>query len=159
MRKLEKKTKKTSEAMKMKLKTDTAQTQTAIRTATSLSWTTLDTAVIEAEDWIEFMKRSTDEAMEKMNNTKSNAGSKTYGRMKWILAMRIASVPVERWLVSAVECNPELSTKKQNLQRRRKTQKEDGKMRSTNSSSLKKLKRQQEMTWSITARGSKWQET
>ena len=48
----------------MKLKTGTAQTHTAIRTATSPSWTTLDTAVIEAEDWIEFMKRSTDEAME-----------------------------------------------------------------------------------------------
>ena len=47
----------------------------------------------------------------------------------------------------------------QNLQSHRKTQKEDGKMRSTNSSSLKKLKRQQEMTWSITARLSKWQET
>ena len=32
-------------------------------------------------------------------------------RMKWRLAMRIASLPVERWVVKTAGWNPELSTK------------------------------------------------
>ena len=34
------------------------------------------TAEIEEEDWIEYMKRSTDEVMQRMKKQKSNAGSK-----------------------------------------------------------------------------------
>ena len=56
----------------------------------------IDTAVIEEEDWIEYMKRSTDEAIEQMKNTKIQCWMKTHRRMKWRLAMRIASLPVER---------------------------------------------------------------
>ena len=36
----------------------------------------MDTAVIEEEDWIEYLKRRTDEAVERMKIQKSNAGSK-----------------------------------------------------------------------------------
>ena len=36
----------------------------------------IETAEIEEEDWIDHMKRSTDEAMERMKAAKSNAGSK-----------------------------------------------------------------------------------
>ena len=63
MRKMEKKTKKTWEALKMKLKTGAAQTHTVIRTDISFMNDTdeeIDTAVIEEEDWIEYMRRSTD---------------------------------------------------------------------------------------------------
>ena len=104
-----------------------------------------DTAVIEEEEWIEYMKRSTDEAIEYRKNTEIQCWIKTHRRMKWRLAMRIESLLVERWVVKAAEWNPELSTQ-YNTCRAIGRQKEDGKMRSTNSSSLKKLKRQQEMT-------------
>ena len=70
-----------------------------------------DTAVIEEEDWIEYMKRSTDEAIEQMQNTKIQCWIKTHRRMKWRLAMGMASLPVERWAVKAADWNPELSTK------------------------------------------------
>ena len=66
---------KNREALRMKLKTGTAQTRTAIRTPTSPIMTDtdeeMDTAVIEEEDWIEYKKRSTEEAMEQMKNTKN----------------------------------------------------------------------------------------
>ena len=96
----------------------------------------MDTAVVEEEDWIEHMKRSTDDAIEKTQNSKIQCWIKTHRRMKWRLAMRIASLPVERWSLKAAEWNPELSTKYQTY-RAIGRPKEDGKMRSTNSSSLK----------------------
>ena len=57
------------------------------------------------------MKRSTDEAIEQMKNTKNRCWIKTHNRMKWRLALRIASLPGERWIVKAAEWNPELSSK------------------------------------------------
>ena len=36
---------------------------------------------------------------------------KTHRKMKWRLAMRIASLPEERWAMKAAGWNPELSTK------------------------------------------------
>ena len=57
----------------------------------------IDTAEIEEEDWIEYMKRSTDEAMERMKTAKIHCWIKTRRRMKWRLAMRIVSLPEERW--------------------------------------------------------------
>ena len=159
MRKLEKKTKKTWKVLKMKLKTDTAQTQTAIRTATSPSWTTQDTALIEEEDWIDFMKRSTDEAMEHMKNTRIQCWIKNSQKNEMEIGDENRIGTGRKVGGESSWMGPWTQYKIQNLQSRRKTKKEDGKMRSTNSSSLKKLKRQQEITWSVTARGSKRQET
>ena len=42
----------------------------------------IDTAVTEEEDWIEYMKRSTDEAIEQMKNTKIQCWIKTHRRIK-----------------------------------------------------------------------------
>ena len=47
-----------------------------------------DTEVIEEEDWIEYMQRSTDEAIEQMKTTKIQCWIKTHRRMKWRLAMK-----------------------------------------------------------------------
>ena len=63
----------------------------------------IDTEVIEEEDWIEYMKRSTDVAIEQMKTTKIQCWIKTHRRKKWRLAMRIASPPGERWVVKAAE--------------------------------------------------------
>ena len=38
----------------------------------------IDTTLIEEEDWIEYIKRSTDEAMEKMENAKIRCRNKTH---------------------------------------------------------------------------------
>ena len=70
----------------------------------------IDITVIE-EDWIEYIKRSTDEAIEKMENAKIRCWNKTHKRMKWRRVQRIATSPSERWLVKAAEWNPELSSK------------------------------------------------
>ena len=51
----------------------------------------IDTAEIEEEDWIEYIKRSTDEAMQRMETAKIHCWMKAHRRMKWRLAMRIAS--------------------------------------------------------------------
>ena len=67
--------------------------------------------MIEEEEWIDYIKRSTDEAMEKMENAKIRCWNKTHKGMKWRLALRTASLPNERWLVKAAEWNPELSSK------------------------------------------------
>ena len=56
----------------------------------------IDTAEIEEEDWIDYMKRSTDEAMERTKTAKIQCWIKTHRRMNWRLAMRIASLPEER---------------------------------------------------------------
>ena len=51
----------------------------------------VDTADIEEEEWIEHVKRSTDEAIEQMENAKIRCWIKTQKRMKWRLTMRTAS--------------------------------------------------------------------
>ena len=71
----------------------------------------IDTAEIEEQDWIEYMKRSTDEAMVRMKTAKVQCRIKAHRRMKWRLAMRIASLPEERWVAKAAGLNPELSMK------------------------------------------------
>ena len=71
----------------------------------------IDAAEIEEEDWVEYIKRSTNEAMEKMENEKIRCWNVTQRKMKWRLAMRIALSPNERWLLKAAEWNPELSSK------------------------------------------------
>ena len=66
---------------------------------------------IEEEDWVEDIRRSTIEAMEKMENEKIRCWKMTQRKMKWRLAMRIATSPNDRWLIKAAEWNPELSSK------------------------------------------------
>ena len=46
-----------------------------------------------------------------MKTTKIQCWIKTRRRMKWRLAMRIASLPDEKWAVKAAQWNPELNTK------------------------------------------------
>ena len=49
--------------------------------------------------------------MEKMENEKIRCWKMTQRKMKWRLAMGIATSPNERWLIKAAEWNPELSSK------------------------------------------------
>ena len=66
----------------------------------------IDTAEIEQEDWIESAV-----AKEGMRKARSPCWIEMHRRMKWRLAMRIASLPKERWVRKAAEWNPGLSTK------------------------------------------------
>ena len=63
-----------------------------------------DTAGIEAEDWIEYIKRSTKEAEGKMKSANIPCWIEAQRKMKWRLAMRIASLPKK-----AARWNPALS--------------------------------------------------
>ena len=47
----------------------------------------IDTRAIEEEEWIEYTKRSTDEAIVKMKKAKVRCWIKTHKRMKWRLAV------------------------------------------------------------------------
>ena len=49
--------------------------------------------------------------MEKMENEKIRCWKMTQRKMKWRLAMRIATSPNERWLIKAAGWNPKLSSK------------------------------------------------
>ena len=71
----------------------------------------IDTISIEEEDWIEYIKRSTEEAIEKMERAKIRCWNKTHRKMKWKLALRIETSPSERWLNKSAEWNPELSSR------------------------------------------------
>ena len=59
----------------------------------------------------EFIKRSTIEAMEKMETEKIRCWKLTQRKMTWRLAMRIATSQKDRWLIKAAEWNPKLSSK------------------------------------------------
>ena len=71
----------------------------------------IDAAEIEEGESVEDIKRSTNEAVEKMENEKIRCWKMTQRKMKWRLAMRIATSPNERWLFKAAEWNPELRSK------------------------------------------------
>ena len=58
----------------------------------------IDTNVIEEEDWIGYIRRSTADAIDKMEHAKIRCWNKTHKKMKWKLALRIATSPSERWL-------------------------------------------------------------
>ena len=110
-----KKTKKqTTEAQMRKLPTVAVQTQ--IVSDISFMEDTdeeIATGEIEEEDWMEFLKRSTSMAVERMKTAKIPCWIETNRRMKWRLAMRLASLPGERWTKKAAKWNPRLSTKHQ----------------------------------------------
>ena len=65
----------------------------------------------EEEEWIEYMKRSTEVAIDRMKTAQIQCWIKTHRRMKWRLAMRIASLPEVIWIRKAAEWNPNFSTK------------------------------------------------
>ena len=58
----------------------------------------IDTAEIEEEDWFDYIKRSTAEALGKMERAKIRCWNRTHRKMKWKLALRIATSPSERWI-------------------------------------------------------------
>ena len=66
---------------------------------------------IEEEDWIDYIRRSTAEAIDKMEFARIRCLNKTHQKMKWKLALRIATSPSERWLKKAAEWNPEAEFK------------------------------------------------
>ena len=57
----------------------------------------IDTAEIEEEDWFDYIRRSTADAIDKMEHAKIRCWNKTHRKMKWKLASRIATSPSERW--------------------------------------------------------------
>ena len=57
----------------------------------------MDTTAIEEEDWIDYIKRSTADALDKMEHAKIRCWNRTHKKMKWKLALRIATSPSERW--------------------------------------------------------------
>ena len=63
----------------------------------------IDAAEIEEEEWVEYIERSTNEAMEKMENENIRCWKMTQRKMKWRLAMRIGASPNERWWIKAAE--------------------------------------------------------
>ena len=69
----------------------------------------IDTAEIQQKEWIEHMKRRT-AAEEEMRKAKIPCWIEMQRRMKWRLAMRIASLTKERWVRKAAEWNPGPST-------------------------------------------------
>ena len=71
----------------------------------------IDTIEIEEEDWIEYIKRSTANAFDRMERAKVRCWNRTHEKMKWKLALRSATSPSERWLKKAAEWNPELSSR------------------------------------------------
>ena len=71
----------------------------------------MDTIEIEEEDWIEYIKRSTADALDKMERAKIRCWNRTHTKMKWKLALRIATSPCERWLKKAAEWNLDLSSR------------------------------------------------
>ena len=73
----------------------------------------IDTGGIDEDDWIEYSKRSTYIAVERMRTAKIPCWIETHRRMKWRVAMRLASLPDERWAKRAAEWNPGLSIKHQ----------------------------------------------
>ena len=83
----------------------------------------IDAAEIEEEEWVEYIERSTIEAMEKMEKEKIRCWKMTQRKMKW---MRIALSPSERWLIKAAEWNPELSSKYKDQQTYWQTKKKMG---------------------------------
>ena len=58
----------------------------------------IDTVEIEEEDWIDYIRRSTADAIDKMEQAKIRCWNRTHRKMKWKLALRIATSPRERWI-------------------------------------------------------------
>ena len=70
----------------------------------------MGTTAIE-EEWIEYIKRSIVDALDKTERAKIRCWNRTHKKMKWKLALRIATSPSERWLKKAAEWSPDLSSR------------------------------------------------
>ena len=103
--------KKTPTIWATKARTDKAPTLTKTRTVTCRSRTILKKRLILQRLKKDYIKGSTNEAIEKMGNEKNRCWNKTHKKMKWRQALRIATSPSERWLIKAAEWNPELNSK------------------------------------------------
>ena len=66
----------------------------------------IDTIQIEEEDWIEYIKRSTVDALDKMERAKIRCWNRTHKKMKWKLELRIATSPSERWFKKSCRMEP-----------------------------------------------------
>ena len=55
----------------------------------TLSEKEIDTIEIEEEDWVDYIKRSTAEALDKMERAKIRCWNRIHKKMKWKLAFRI----------------------------------------------------------------------
>ena len=108
---MKKKTPTTRAALVTKARTDKAQTLTKTRTVTCHSRTILMKRLILQRLKKDYIKGSTNEAIERMGNEKIRCWNKTHKEMKWRQALRIATSPSERWLIKAGEWNPELNSK------------------------------------------------
>ena len=104
--------------MTTKLKTVALMTKAATTRAPNLKMTfdedsekDIDTAEIEEEDWFDYIRRSTADAINRMDHAKIRCWNRTHKKMKWKLASRIATSPSERWVKKAAEWNPEMSSK------------------------------------------------
>ena len=72
----------------------------------------IDTTVIEEEeDWIDHNEEEHKRCQRKDGKCEDSMLGQDSQKMKWRLALRIASVPYERWMVKAAGWNPELSSK------------------------------------------------
>ena len=85
----------------------------------------IDTVEIEEADWIDYIRRSIADAIDKMEDAKIRCWNKTHRKMKWKLALRIATSPSERWLKKAAEWNPELSSRYRTIGRPKKRWEDD----------------------------------
>ena len=65
-------------------------------------------ATDKEEEWIDFIKRSTEEAEEHMKNTNYHAGLRYTKRTKWRMARRIITLPQQRWNKRVIEWQPGL---------------------------------------------------
>ena len=92
----------------------------------------IDKEEMEEEDWIELIKRSTNEAEEYMTKTKISCWIETHRRMKWRMAMRIASLPEDRWSSKIIEWNTALDCTIKTNRLVGMTKKKDGKTKSMN---------------------------
>ena len=123
----------TTEVQMKKLQRVAVQTQIATKTATFPCMKDTDeeifTSKIEEEDWTEYRKRSTATAVEKTKAAKIPCWIDTHRRLKWRLAMRIASLPDERWEKKAAKMEPRPQHQAPDKQTSGKTKKRNRKMK------------------------------
>ena len=112
----------------------------------------IDTAQIEEEDWFDYIKRSTKKAEEQMKAANVPCWIEAQRKMKWIVAVRIASHPETRWTKKAAKWNPGLSIRAEAYRAVGRPTKRGGKTTLINSSSQVKQKREMETTYKKTKR-------
>ena len=71
-----------------------------------------DKGEVEGEDWIEYIKTRTKEAEEHLAKTRITCWIEAHRKMKWKKALRIASLPQDRWSNKTIERNLALDSTK-----------------------------------------------